>query len=148
MGVFSLWVSVTLSKIVLIQYLAQGILKSLSLSLLPYSEAWKKQKTFLFLYNVNIAQANFMKFIFSIKAIVAQLYRLRHSNGFPNTSNGLIFSVALSNSCSQMFFKIGVLKILEKFIRKHPCWSLFQNSLQTFRPATLLKWDSNTVVFL
>ena len=31
---------------------------------------------------------------------------------------------------------------------KHLCWSLFLKNLQTFRPATLLKRDLNTAVFL
>ena len=31
---------------------------------------------------------------------------------------------------------------------KHMCWSLFLKSLQTFRPATLLKRDLSTGVFL
>ena len=32
--------------------------------------------------------------------------------------------------------------------RKHLCWGLFSIILQAFRPATLLKRDSNTGVFL
>ena len=32
--------------------------------------------------------------------------------------------------------------------RKHPCWSLYFKTLQTLRPATLLKRDPNTGVFL
>ena len=43
------------------------------------------------------------------------------------------------SSRSQMFFKIGVLKILGIFTRKRLCWSLFLIKLQTLRPATLLK---------
>ena len=31
---------------------------------------------------------------------------------------------------------------------KHMCWSLFLKKLQTFRPATLLKRDLSTGVFL
>ena len=31
---------------------------------------------------------------------------------------------------------------------KHLCWSLFLKNLQTFRPATLLKRDLNTGIFL
>ena len=34
------------------------------------------------------------------------------------------------------------------FIVKYLCWSLFLIKLQNFRPATLLKSDSNTGVFL
>ena len=52
------------------------------------------------------------------------------------------------SSLSQMFFKIGVLKNFANFIGKHQCWSLFLIKLQAWRPATLLKRDSNTGVFL
>ena len=46
----------------------------------------------------------------------------------------------------QMILKIGALK---NFVasEKHLCWSLFILKLQTWRPPTLLKRDSNTVVF-
>ena len=47
-----------------------------------------------------------------------------------------------------MFNKICVLKNFAKFTGKHLCWSLLLIQLQTFRPATLLKRDSNTGVFL
>ena len=49
---------------------------------------------------------------------------------------------------SQMFFKIGALKNFTNFTGKHPCWSLFLTKLQALWPATLLKRDSNTSVFL
>ena len=45
------------------------------------------------------------------------------------------------SSRSQMFFKIDLLKNFAIFKGNHLCWSLF-------RPATLLKRDSNTGVFL
>ena len=48
------------------------------------------------------------------------------------------------SSLSQMFFKIGVLKNFANFIGKHQCWSIFLIKLQAWRPATLLKRDSNT----
>ena len=48
----------------------------------------------------------------------------------------------------QMFFKIGALKIFSNFTGKHLCWSLFLIKLQPRRSETLLKRDSNTVVFL
>ena len=47
-----------------------------------------------------------------------------------------------------MFFKIGVLKNFAIFSGKHLCWSHFLKKLQAFRPATLLKRDSDTGVFL
>ena len=48
-------------------------------------------------------------------------------------------------SCS---VKKGVLTNLRNFTWKHLCWSLFLRKLQTFRPTTLLRRDSNTDVFL
>ena len=47
-----------------------------------------------------------------------------------------------------MFFKRDVLKSFTNFAGKDLCWSLFLIKLQTFRPATLLKKDSSTGVFL
>ena len=41
-----------------------------------------------------------------------------------------------------------VLKNFANFTGKHLCWSLFFKKLQAFRPATLLKRDSYTGVFL
>ena len=46
-----------------------------------------------------------------------------------------------------MSFKVGVLKNFANFTGKHLCWRLFLIKLQAFRPATLLKRDSNTGVF-
>ena len=48
----------------------------------------------------------------------------------------------------QMFFKIGVLRNFAIFTGKHLCWSLFLIKLQTLRPATLVKRESNTGAFL
>ena len=45
---------------------------------------------------------------------------------------------------SQLFLKIGVLKKFAIFTGKNLSWSLFLIKLQTFRPTTLLKRDSNT----
>ena len=48
---------------------------------------------------------------------------------------------------SQIFFKIGgALKISAIFIGKYLCWSLFL--IKAWKPATLLKKDSNTCIFL
>ena len=44
--------------------------------------------------------------------------------------------------------KKGVLKNLANFTGKHLCCSLFLITLQQIRPATLLKLDSKTDVFL
>ena len=51
------------------------------------------------------------------------------------------------SSCSQMFFKISVLKNLANFTRKRLWWSrLFLINLQAWSPATLLK-ETLTQVF-
>ena len=44
--------------------------------------------------------------------------------------------------------KKSILKNFPNFTGKHLCWSLFLINLQTFKPATLLKRDSNTSVFM
>ena len=46
------------------------------------------------------------------------------------------------------FFKIGIPKIFVIFTGRHLCGSLFLIELPGYRPATLLKRDSNAVVFL
>ena len=46
------------------------------------------------------------------------------------------------------FVKKGVLKNFTKLTAKYLCWSLFFNKVAKLRPATLLKRDSNTVIFL
>ena len=43
--------------------------------------------------------------------------------------------------------KRGVFRIFASFTGRQLCWSLFLIELQTFRPAALLKIDSNTDVF-
>ena len=52
------------------------------------------------------------------------------------------------SSCSQMLFKIVVLKNFAIFKGKHIWWSLFLIKLQIFRPETLLKRDFDRGVFL
>ena len=52
------------------------------------------------------------------------------------------------NSRSQMFFEIAVFKKFANFTGKHLRWTLLLIKLQALRPATLLKRDSNTGVFL
>ena len=47
-----------------------------------------------------------------------------------------------------MFFRITVLKKFAIFTGKHLSWSIFLVRMQDFMLATLLKRDSNTVVFL
>ena len=48
----------------------------------------------------------------------------------------------------EIFCKNGALKNFAIFTGKHQCWSLFLIKLQAFMPATLLKRDSITIVFL
>ena len=48
----------------------------------------------------------------------------------------------------QIIFLVGVLRrCFAIFTGKRLCWSIFLIKLQTFRPGTLLKRDSNTSVF-
>ena len=48
----------------------------------------------------------------------------------------------------EVVYKKGLLKISQKFTGKHLCWRFFLIKLQTLRPETLLKRNSNTSVFL
>ena len=68
--------------------------------------------------NVNIAQTITCGSCFNKRPLSAQLCRLTSKTAFLNTSNGLIFSEVLRCSCSNLFFKIGVLKIFENFTIK------------------------------
>ena len=52
--------------------------------------------------------------------------------------------ITIGSSRLQMFFKMGILKNFEHFTGKHLCRSL----CWTWRPATLLKRQPNTGVFL
>ena len=45
-------------------------------------------------------------------------------------------------------FEIGAPKNFATFTEKHLCWSLFLTKLLAWGPATLLKTDCNTGVFL
>ena len=47
-----------------------------------------------------------------------------------------------------MFYKKAALKTFGLIAGKQLCWSLFLIVLRAFRPATLLKRDSNTDAFL
>ena len=48
----------------------------------------------------------------------------------------------------EVFFKKDVLKNFANLTEKHLCWSLFLIKMEAWGPATLLKRDSNTDVFL
>ena len=52
-----------------------------------------------------------------------------------------------SGSRSQMFLKVGVLKIFEKATGKYLRWNFFLIKLNILNPATLFKKDSSTGVF-
>ena len=56
-----------------------------------------------------------------------------------------VVRVMIVHRCSS---KCVFLKVWQKFIGKHLCWSLFLIKSQALRPETLLKTDSNTSVFL
>ena len=47
--------------------------------------------------------------------------------------------LTVTSSCTQMFFKIGVLENFTNFTGKHLCWSIFFNKVASLRPETLLK---------
>ena len=49
------------------------------------------------------------------------------------------------SSQAQMFFKIGAFRNFAHFTGKQLCWSLLFIKLLAWRPATLLKRDSNKV---
>ena len=48
----------------------------------------------------------------------------------------------------EVFCKKGVLRNFSKFTGKHLCQSLFFNKVASLKPATLLKRDSGTGIFL
>ena len=64
-----------------------------------------------------------------------------------STAANKLYLSANRGSHSQMFFKIGILRTFAIFTEKRLRWSLFLIKLQTWRPKTLLKRDSNTGVF-
>ena len=59
-----------------------------------------------------------------------------------------IILISIRSSCSQMFFKVGVLKNFAIFTGEHLCWNLFLIKLQARWPAASLKRDSNAGFFL
>ena len=59
-----------------------------------------------------------------------------------------VSSKSCRSSGLQMFFKIGAFKNFTIFIGKHLCRSVFVIKLQALRPASLLRSDSNTGIFL
>ena len=61
---------------------------------------------------------------------------------------GTVNTTSVRSSHQSYSVKIGVLKNATNFTWKHLCWSLFSTKLPAFEPATLLKRDSNTGVFL
>ena len=57
------------------------------------------------------------------------------------------YSYIIRSSVSQVFFNIDILKNFVIFTGKHLCWNLFLIKLQTWRPAAILKRDSNISIF-
>ena len=73
---------------------------------------------------------------------------------FPNLA-GHVFSMMWLDGCSWLkriywrcSVKKGVFKNFANFTVKHMCWSFFLIKLRAFRNATLLKRDSNTIIFV
>ena len=62
--------------------------------------------------------------------------------------NIFVFNDLYRSSRSQMFFEIGVLKNFAIFTTKHLCCILFLIKLQASWPATFVKSNSSTSVFL
>ena len=59
------------------------------------------------------------------------------------------FSIKVSKSyAGKGLERLFLIQDMAIFTGKHLCWILFSTKLRTFRPATLLKEDSNTSVFL
>ena len=56
--------------------------------------------------------------------------------------------VPIRSSRQEVFCNKGVLRNFTKFTEKHLCQSLFFNKVGDIRPATYLKRDSGTGVFL
>ena len=63
--------------------------------------------------------------------------------------NKIFFGSFHSSICSDMFYKVGLLKNFEKLTGKHLCRSFFfLMKLHTIKPATLLKRDFSADVLL
>ena len=60
----------------------------------------------------------------------------------------LVWAYYYKRQPPEVFCKKGVLKNFANFTGKHLCWSIFLIMLQALNPATFLKRESNTEVFL
>ena len=100
---------------------------------------------------MNIAQTNFMWFtrahIFNKKYFVAQLCCLPSNISFPYKSNGLIFLRRTGIVVHRCSSKLLFLKFLE-ISQETPALDSFLIKLLALRPATLLKRNSSTGVFV
>ena len=67
---------------------------------------------------------------------------------FGNDSKFKILTATIRSSHQRCSMKKGVLRNFAKFTGKHLCQSLIFNDIAGLRPATLLKRDSGTGVFL
>ena len=106
--------------------------------------------------SANLQETSFelcLKMLHFQKQPFKQLLWKKFANKFSHTLDNLHtldkFSFTFRSRCSQIILKIDrCLKNFAIFTGKHLRWSLFLIMLQAFRPATLLKKDSDRGVFL
>ena len=72
--------------------------------------------------------------------------RLKYTSGIIIKKLYFLQMLKLKKQPPEMFYKEAVVKNFAIFAGKHLCWSLFLIMLQTFRPASLLKINSNTIL--
>ena len=102
----------------------------------------------LVLLNVSWVQEN----VFALKIYLAFVSKFTYESIFLMLTKEffvrkLHVSCGVRSSSSQIFFKIGVLKLFSNFTGKSLYWSFFLINLQAFRPAASLKRDFNKSVF-
>ena len=107
---------------------------------------WKTKKSHSKIQHKQVGVQNFYFksfFLNNMQALTVKQDGYIREQRIPNTwlSN-------IRSSRSQVFYKIGLLKVFGIFTGKHLCWSLFLVKLLAFRPGTLLRRDSNTDTFL
>ena len=102
----------------------------------------------LVLLNVSWVQEN----VFALKIYLAFVSKFTYESIFLMLTKEffvrkLHVSCGVRSSSSQIFFKIGVLKLFSNFTGKSLYWSFFLINLQAFRPAASLKRDFSKSVF-
>ena len=100
------------------------------------------------LLNVSWVQEN----VFALKISLAFVSKFTYESIFLMLTKEffvrkLHVSCGVRSSSSQIFFKIGVLKLFSNFTGKSLYWSFFLINLQAFRPAASLKRDFSKSVF-